>query len=267
MIVESNVPEDRCYTTSFWRPVLLPFTAVYDGYGGGEELNGISVKYIVDAYNKLAAPDNDNDSDDDSDNPHARMFMHGYKHITKFNGNVVNFVMMRKDVVDAILSSRTVEKFIGHLPNTTSNYTTYCWKDVVEDIPHLLKELQPWIDINDTYWLRDRSMKDAARSIDRLAHNKAAWHLPDQHHNSILPICVETLIVTAARRNDMEEATSLLTSYLMASYIDHYMDSIRKCWMPGGFEGSQDQEEDGYLLLSDVITRAIHADRKRFNES
>ena len=40
------------------------------------------------------------------------------------------------------------------------------------------------------------------------------------------------------------------------------MDSVRKVWMPGGHEGSQEQEHRGYRTLVNVITKMLDKEEK-----
>ena len=47
LLKENTIKNDRCYSTALWSPLLLPFTAEYDDYGGGENSSDL-LQYILD---------------------------------------------------------------------------------------------------------------------------------------------------------------------------------------------------------------------------
>jgi len=49
VLAKNELANDRCYSTAFYKPLLLPFYSNYDDYGGGEDSHGVGFQPIIEA--------------------------------------------------------------------------------------------------------------------------------------------------------------------------------------------------------------------------
>ena len=110
-MIKNRKVDSLCYTTPFYSPMMMPFYAKYNDYGGGEECSGIGLKPVMEAIkNQLVEiPLGKNEYHDiavKKDNfdeelffeacQERRLFVEGYRKERLH----VEFVMFRKDIVD-----------------------------------------------------------------------------------------------------------------------------------------------------------------------
>jgi hypothetical protein len=136
-VLEENTDKtDRCYSTAFWRPLLLPFTSKYNDYGGGEESGGPGFQLIMDSiakeltemevgdneYHDIAVKKEGFGEEQFFESVHEhRLFKKSYYG----DKQVIDFVMMRKDIVDYILENRVIERYVGEGKGTTGYSNSY----------------------------------------------------------------------------------------------------------------------------------------------
>ena len=53
VLEENQNRSDTCYTTSLYRPVLLPFESVYNDYGGGCDSGDIGFNLIMESIRQV----------------------------------------------------------------------------------------------------------------------------------------------------------------------------------------------------------------------
>ena len=53
---------------------------------------------------------------------------------------------------------------------------------------------------------------------------------------------------------------------MIGQFLDAYMHSVRKIWVPGCHEGSQEMEYDGYRVLCDAINAALSVEKAKWGE-
>ena len=65
VVLEQGGDNDRCYTTAFWKPVMLPFVSEYNDYGAGENSHS-SIQYILNGLkeNMVDVPLGENECHD-----------------------------------------------------------------------------------------------------------------------------------------------------------------------------------------------------------
>jgi hypothetical protein len=119
-----------CYASALYRPVVLPFLAEYNDYGGGEKCSGVGLEInMLDIKNKLVEMEvGDNkyhdiavkregfDADSFFDACHRRRlkFVNPMKHYPdRAQENNVFFTMVRKDVVDRLWNDWTFDQWKG----------------------------------------------------------------------------------------------------------------------------------------------------------
>lgn len=291
-VIEQNPHHDRCYSTAFWRPVMLPFTSVYDDYGGGENSDqnlDIILAALKERVVEMDVGENQyHDIAVSADNLDHELFFNAVHKGRLKVGNrwagsgesQVDFVMMRKDIVDNICNNWLREMYVGNGKGTGgygNNYIYYDFADVLSKIPEFLDRVEKEFfsaeepeNPNNVLpaamrsWHAIRGLSDLYSYEER---NLVAIYLScinDHKYSSILR--VNEAIVDAVERKDRVEATRLLTDVLRGAFIDSFMEHTRRNWMPGGHEGSQSQESDAYRLLCSAINTALDVEKAKYDD-
>lgn len=286
-VLTERAYHDRCYSTAFWRPILAPFEAKYNEYGGGEDALGIWLPYIIEGlrsslaereqgenqYHDIPVTRADFDVDMFFDAVHENRLSAG----TYMGKPIdVDFVMIRKDVADHMCDNLELEHYVGtgkgDRPDDAYNgYIHYKFKDVLVDVPALvdatiarlqdlsadepaMAQLAPWrVRISDIF--------------DYNHSNKAAWFMVhDTHRYSSIVDVNETIINTLHQDNNRQLAEELLREHIRAVFLDSVFDMCRVLWAPGGHEGSQSAEYYAYEALMSSIATAIAKDKSHWDE-
>ncbi len=304
-VIEQNLNHDRCYSTAFWSPVLVPFESVYNDYGGGEDSSGVWLPYIMEGIRSelIEREVGENECHDIAVKREGfgeeQFFeaVHEGRLLTKdWQGKPreVDFVMFRKDVADDILTNLEVDKYVGegkgNRPDDTSgnHYVYYRFADVLADMPAfldklelVLKERMDLVEVNQT--IADKMTeeqildykatlvqymlyRDLGSIYDYRDTNKAAWYLYRDGSRFSSLVGISDIIIQAVVSGNRTLAEQLLTEHLRASFLNMVVDSVRGLWMPGGHEGSQASEHTGYRALTAAINRALDEEHKRWDE-
>lgn len=262
-ILTQNGSEGRCYNTSFYTPVLVPFECEYDDYGGGENAHGIALNPLMDIIQKIHIKDEEAGTEDFTVDVFFETVHDGllYKNFWG-DERLVDFVMMRKDVVDYVLDNWVREEYVG-MEYTPTGYMTYTYADTLAAIPEFIDLVleaknQMSTDLHDV--LYQMFVSKFSRSFSQLSETSTGLenlvvrglrHDIDQVFNPNKHLI--ELIVGGKH----EEATEFLTVYLKGAFINALLDSTRKQWMPGCHEGSQRNCHDGYRILMEASTKAL----------
>lgn len=284
-VLEENSHHDRCYSTAFWRPVMLPFLSVYDDYGGGEDSHK-NIEYILAGLREqlVEMPLGDNEYHDievTAEKLDEKLFFEAVhegrlKVGDRFGGaeSLVDFVMMRADIVDSICENWTREQYVGDGKGTGgwgNNYNFYKFEDLVAGVPEfmdkLMDELNGVTEGADDVLPPVLRLKYAMRGLRGLysyeEHNLVAEYLGsvDDYRFSRI-VRPSDVVVTLAAEGKREEAEAMLVDILRAAFINSFMENGRKLWMPGGHEGSQSAEHSPYRVLCGAITAVLDAEAK-----
>ena len=302
-VLEEQLNHERCYATAFWRPVLVPFEATYDDYGGGEDFAGPWLNYIIDgvASHLIEMEQGDNEYHDipvkRTDFSAEKFFeaVHEGRLFTKnYAGKQshIDFVMFRKDIVDNILANYEVDKYVGegngNRPEDDGNYYLYYrFADVLVDVPAFLDRLTEQLQVRMTEFtdrfdsadLTDDKRADLALSLARHMlyrdlgsvfswndTNKAAWYLYRDGYRFSGLVDITGIIIESVSQGDRAKAETLLTEHLRACFLNMFMEVTRGLWQPGCHEGSQATEHGGYRALTAAINRALDEEHKRWDE-
>lgn len=285
MLEENLNKTDRCYTTAFWNPLLLPFNSVYNDYGGGENSSGPAFPIIMSEVAKLLiergvgenkyhdiAVKRDGFGEEeffDSVHEHRLQFIDDYSQAPQ----LVDFVMFRKDVVDDILKHWTQEEYVGEGKGDCgydNNYRKVTFDRVLADMPEFFEKLCAVVTLAGT----DEPEAVVAelmllRQFDGLfsrdSKNLVAQYLrrDNYRYSKISP---STVIIDLLKEGNKADAETLLVELLKGSYLDSFMDSTRKVWMPGAHEGSQSCSLNGYEALTGAINRAVAIEKAEYEE-
>jgi len=256
----------------------LPFESVYDDYGGGEDSSGPALDYIMNMIKKdlVEMEVGENQYHDiavmkEGFGP-EKFFEAVHEDRLSIQGRFrdeptqLYFTMMRKDIVDDILENRRIQDYVGDGKGTCgygNNYVKYKFADIVADIRPLLNEAMEKIakakEDNET--LANYMLYDGFEGMFPYGHpNKVAkWLRGDSYRYSRIVDMKAVIrrgleIGTVESINKLEE---ILTEHVKAIYIDGFMNSARKTWIPGGHEGSQSMSGGALRLLAKATINAL----------
>lgn len=287
-VLEENTDKtDRCYSTAFWKPLLLPFTSKYNDYGGGEESSGAGFQLIMDSianklveqelgenvYHDIAVKKEGFGEEQFFESVHEnRLFMRAYNGA----GPIIDYVMLRKDIVDNILETRVIEQYVGEGKGTggwSNCYIYYKFEDILKDLPEfmdeLTKKLTPPIGSDTDMVLHNMiiQMMHGFENIFEYKHpNKIGkWVRGDSHRFSSI-VRVSELVTGLIEAGKRTEADLLMIDYLKGQYVNEFMEATRKNWAPGGHEGSQNQNVKEYRTLMSAITTVLDAEQSEWDD-
>ena len=284
---------DRCYSTAFCTPLLLPFESTYNDYGGGEDSHGAGFEYIMagirkalvecevgeNEYHDIAVKRDGFGENEFFESVHE----HRLKIGTYDGENFIDFVMMRKDIVDDVLENLVQEKYVGGGKGTGgygNNYDYYKFADVLADIPAFLDKTQECIKPSDEDINRYAAAGIPIDSVKELISlwcrledvfawgdtNKVGWYMHRDTYRVSSIVRVHELIISLMHEGKRVDAEAILKDHLKAVYINEFMERTRKLWMPGGHEGSQSNDHDGYRALMAAMDRALIAEQAEYDE-
>lgn len=289
VVLHEQPYHERCYSTAFWRPVLAPFESKYDDYGGGEESTGIWLPYIIEGLrstlNEVEQGDNQyhdipvNRDDFDVDKffeavHEGRLTANSYMGKPR----LVDFVMLRKDVVDNMMDNLELSRYVGEgkgdRPDEKYNsYVHYKFNDVMDDVPEFVDAIVAQLEDETAKSYNGTTLalvpwRVRINNIMDYNHpNKAAQYMIHDTHRYSSIIDVNGIIINTLHANkDRALAEELLREHIRMVFIDSMFDMCRTVWMPGGHEGSQSAEYYAYATLMSSIATAITNDKRRWDE-
>ena len=300
VLEKNNDATERCYSTAFWSPILLPFYAEYNDYGGGENASGVALPYIIEGLKRdlIEMEQGENEYHDipvKKDGFDVDQFFEavheGRLSIGSYNGDrMIDFVMLRKDAVDRILANRVIEQYVGGGKcncGWNNNYIQYKFEDILADIPEFLAaqaanvvgDTGPLVQAAIRRGASEDELNDLRASLRMIRYTRSWGEVFDFRHpnkvgrymqgsgyrfSSIVRIgeIVTDLVVAG----ETEKATQLMTDHMKALFINDYMGSIRKNWAPGGHEGSQNADLDEYYLLIDTMKQVMDIEKAEYED-
>jgi hypothetical protein len=285
VFILENTPEtSHCYSTHFYSPILIPFYSQYDDYGTGENSSGVGLQIIIDSikeklvekevgeneYHDIAVK-KDNFGEDllfDS----MRENRLEVKNNSLFNNTTsLQFVMMRADIVDGILSKYKPEIFrrnaSGHY-NSNEDSLNDLIGEVDSAIEIIQKELKSIEGLELDYMLLSYSYASTYEHIFRKNENKLAewirWFDNTSFGRTVNPM---KALLAFIHNNQIEEAREFFIDMLKGCFIASFIERTRRSWIPQSGEGSQDTELKNHKLLAQTILNAIEVEEKMMVES
>lgn len=284
-MTKNTTTDSLCYTTPFYAPVMMPFYAKYNDYGGAENCHGLGFNLVMDAikeqlvelplgenkYHDVAVKKEGFGEEQFFDAVHeGRLFVQGGFKRQRVH---VGFMMIRKDIFDHILENRRMEKYVGNNLGTishwgdTKDYIEYTFADVVAAIPECTAALLATAndDLSPLYRF------DPLRALRKLRPdgtlpNLAAGLLAHEDYRYSAMVRPSAEVDRYITTNDAAGLTEFLTEYLKALWIDGFMLDTRKFWSPQAGAGSQQAEPEGYLLMIDAMKAALDSEKREYEE-
>lgn len=270
-LVQNNDISDFCYSTALYSPVLLPFYSHYNDYGAGERSSGVGLPLIIDGlkerlieqeqgenqYHDIPVKRDTFDEDKYWEAIHERRLKVGH-----YNGGIrdVQFVMFHKRVVDHILENYVMQQFVKRGDNY--EYVDYKFADILASLPPVIEALMKSRDADSFRWFRPLEMMMDEDLKDNLAADYLRYS--DTYRYSNL-IDINVLIHELVKQNADDLLAHVLIDHLTAKFIDGFMMSTRKVWIPGCHEGSQSSEDDAYRALMAAMTKVLDEDKAKYD--
>jgi hypothetical protein len=251
-----------CYTTSFFRPLRVPFSSVYNDYGGGENSSGPAFGPIMQAL-----------AEEIEEMPAGQfghiepavtrggfgeeMFfdaVHDGRLYTRGKRDQIYFTMFRQDIADYILENWRQRQY------RTGGSRIFGFRDVINDLDPLLDHCEENINLG--------GLGDIIRTGEFLDKdfNLAKLYIPSDRYNyrysSIFD--VRSAAFDLLQQGQRKQARDLLAEFIKGVHLDSYMHKTRKSWLASSHQGSQSQEHDGYLVLNRAIEQALHEEKEEF---
>lgn len=264
-ILVQNGDEGRCYNNAFYTPILVPFECDYNDYGGGKNERGVAITPLMNMIKQECYIDGAKNVEVDID-----MFfdlIHDNKIAYKDVWGktvLIDFVMMRKDVVDYVLDNWAREVYVDGL-----GYQPYTFQEVVNEIPAFIDviaaEIRKWQDPDDPvnsimFSMFKINSSDSFTSLfepDPVT-NKLNLVTISLHHDIRTPIfSINEYIVNLIIQNKIDEVTEFITDYIKGTFVNNLIAKTRKQWLPGCHEGSQACDHGGYRMLIEATTKIL----------
>jgi hypothetical protein len=267
ILEQNSVGSNHCYSNHFYTPVMVPFHSHYDYYGTGENNSGIGLEVIIkNLKEKLIEKEvGKNEYHDiavkregfDVDNLFETMregrleIQNRYASYVGNPENVsIDFVMMRKDVVDNLIKEYDIEEYIN------GEYIYYKFTDVLGDVDEIIKIVQD--KINEPYFLDNILLS----SNPRINH-WIRYFTSFEFRSFINPL---PEIISLVKEGRIEDAKQFTTDALKGAFMIKFMEMTRRSWIPQCGEGSQNTELSGHKLLAKTILEIADKEEKEMEE-
>ena len=263
---------DHCYSTHLYRPLLLPFVSTYNDYGAGEDSEGGALPIIMDGLKQrlVEMPLGENKYHDIAvirDAWSEDLFFESvHEHrlrVNSYDGETeVEFVMMRKDVVDDLLDTYKFEEYLGEGKGThgwKNSYELYGFADLVRDVEPLLDFLLIIMKEMDWKWPRLDRVVFAYQQKEGERNRAANWFRHDLGYRFSNIVEVRSHIIELLMKGERDLAQDLMIEHLRGMFVNTFMEMTRKSWIPGSQEGSQRQEYEPYRALMASMNRVMDA--------
>ena len=286
VLEKNNDQTDRCYSTAFWSPSLLPFYAKYGDYGRGDDNTGITLPYVIEGIKKslveVELGDNKyHDIEIKRDKFDIELFYEAvhegrlYKSDWQGREQMIDFVMIRKDIADDILANFQREVYVGEGGDCgyDNHYKLVTFAKILEDLPDFMAKLAEFVKPEDE--LDDRAnealirmkFSDGLSTVFKYEDDNLVgkWVRGDGYRFSRLADPNE-IVIGLMEAGKVKEATEVMVELLKGHYINCFMETTRRNWAPGGHEGSQGNEAHGYRIMAEATLRALDRAKAEYLE-
>lgn len=287
VLEKNNDPTDRCYSTAFWSPCLLPFYSKYGDYGRGSEDSGVCLPYVMagikeqlvevevgeNEYHDIAVKRDEFDVELFYEAVHESRL---YKPNWRGDKQMIDFVMIRKDIADDILANYQREQYVGTGLGDCgydNAYKKVTFAKILEDLPEFMAKLSGFLKPEDEL---DETANDALLRMKFIGGLSTVfsygdgnlvgdWIRGDGYRFSRLANADE-IVIDLMQAGKVKEATEVMVDLLKGHYINCFMEMTRRNWAPGGHEGSQANEPHGYRIMAEATLRAIEREKAAYIE-
>jgi hypothetical protein len=285
---------DYCYSTALWMPSLIPFEADYNDYGGGENVKGVALDFLMNGikerlhemdvgeneYHDIAVKKNAFGIDLFFEAAHERRLFverYGQKKME------MSFTMVNKEFVDKFWNEYKFDIYVGQGKGSDpeSAYEKgMTWAKLADLIPGFLDELyeenlDPELHYSpeELAEMSAQEIADAKRSLsiyrrisrEGLRLDKNEGHLLNNYFRNygygheLDLIKFQDLVLSLYDADAKEQACEIAKLWLVGKSVNSLMEQTRRVWLPGQHEGSQSSEYDVYRYMNKATEEIIQA--------
>ena len=303
-IIENDDGDSLCYSTALWKPVLTPFIAEYNDYGDGENASGMVLPMILEGIKNVLVETEigENASHDIAvkrddfgidlffeSTRERRLFIKEYGSQPQ---REVNYVMMRKDFVDAIWSDYKFNTYTGKgkgLDPTNDYDRDVTFARLADTLPSFVDALfQNTPTAEDALtdeefaakWMASASQFDPVEITEkrRIVNNTLRMLLHDglglgydHAHplkdtfrrygstNSLDIFRMQDTLTNMHDAGETDQVIELLRLALIGHCVSAFLSKTRKAWSPTLHEGSQSEGQSAYRFLTQGMINIMDA--------
>jgi hypothetical protein len=287
--LEKNMDQtDRCYSTAFWAPCLVPYYSKYGDYGRGDQDSGVGLPYILEGIRdrlvEMELGDNQyHDIEIKKDKFDIELFyeaVHEGRLFSKdYQGRdrMFEFVMVRKDIADDILANWNRETYVGNGKGDCgydNAYKMVNFAKILEDLPEFMERvaefLKPDPDMDDASnsALIGMKLMGGLETVFKYEEDNLVgkWIRGSADYRFSRIMYPSEVVLSLMKVGKVKEATELMIDLLKGLYLNCFMEMTRRNWAPGGHEGSQANEAHGYRIMAEATLRALDREKKEYLE-
>lgn len=277
----------HCYSTALYQPVMVPFVAKYNDYGGAEDCHGISLNLTMEElrrelvelevgenkYHDIAVKRDEFDDEKFFEAIHEdRLFVRGWG----TSDRPVYFTMIRKDVVDRMWNEWTFDQWKGtkgHVPDGFESDQYYIknvtYAKIATLVPKYLEVISRVVkEMNEQEILIDRFIsrsllqrsevaeKYLLDGIFRAFENFEFWDLLNGRE------CITNYIM----QGDLDKAEEFILTLMRGVMVNSMMECTRKIWLPVMHMGSQSECYSDYRFLNNVANDVMNARESEYDD-
>jgi hypothetical protein len=267
ILQQNTVRSNHCYSNHFYTPVMVPFQSHYDYYGRGKNNSGIGLEVIIkNLKEKLIEKEIGENQYHDIAVKRERFDVHmlfesmqkGRLEIqnpyARYSGNPenisVDFVMMRKDVVDKLIGEYDIEEY------SNGGYIYYKFSTVLDGVDELIQAIQD--KVNKPYFFSAIKLS----TNDKINHWVSFW-TGFEFSSFINPLTELTSLVKQKR---IEDAKQFAIDALKGAFMTKFMEMTRRSWIPQCGEGSQNIELAGHKILAKTILEIAEKEEREIEQ-
>jgi len=192
----------------------------------------------------------------------------------------VTHVIIHGDILKAITDKYCIEEYIGKGQGTHgygNNYIRTTFQDILNDIPEYIekikaedKELENDIDSPDLLYKRYLRRSGSNNGSDWNNPNRVvkrlSWMMGSSESVSYSLVKPSRLIDDCREAKDYESLAELVKELMVTSWLQTFMSATRKHWTKMTGAGSQSNEADGYIVLSEATLEILKAEKSEYGE-
>jgi hypothetical protein len=298
---------NHCYSDHLYSPIITPFYSHYDDYGAGENNSGAALPVIINSLKKVVIEKElgenqyhdlevkrDTLSEDNLfeliknqrlsiKNPYRNLKENGPEEV------LIEFVMMKKDIVDDILNKSTMEVYWNKSFVKFQLSDVFCEVDAVIDAVIKANKTRERM-IKSLYGNKGNMSKENIKSLSDLnlvSHNadmaisaytmepllfqaglKTSAFATTLHnstmngHSRIVSFWPE--FSNMVSEGNLDTARTYLIDTFKGIFIRSFFESTRRSWIPQSGEGGQNVNFDEHKLLVNSILKSIEKTEKEW---
>jgi hypothetical protein len=276
LIEEQPTKTNHCESTHLYSPILVPFYSRYDDYGTGENNTGAALPVIIESLKqKLIEKELGYNSYHDLEVKRDKLTVDNLFELMREQRLCVNnpyksihpdqpqelkveFVMMRKDIVDKILYNYKIDYYDANFKTKEIGFN-----DILEDVDFVINYFQEENNYcaytEEFQTIRPHFLRGAL--IERNSKmSKLVEYFDSYYFSKTVPIFDN--LVNFVRNHDTYLAREFLTDALKGAFIAKFMENTRRSWIPQCGEGSQNTDPDGHKLLAETVIEVLQKEKE-----